>query len=183
MAKVSRTDWLNTAKAILIEDDFSQLTLKNLLARLNVSHGSFYHHFKNREALTEALLKDWRQQMTMDVLASASQVHAVDERAETLMNIGHSFTDQAELEIAFRAQARLDPLVREYVEEVDQLRTQNCINLAMAFTGDAEQAQVLGKMAQALFIGGQQVLPAYSNDDMQQMYQQLLQFVTLAVKK
>lgn len=183
MARVTRADWLAEAKQVLLEQGFAKLTLKNLLTRLDVSHGSFYHHFKNREALTKALLDDWRQQMTMDVLDSAAKISAVDERAETLMQIGRSFTDQAELEVAFRSQARLDPLVREYVEEVDRLRTQNCTNLAFAITQDKAQAEVLGKLAQALFVGGQQVMPAYSSDQMQQIYQQLMQLVIATTEK
>lgn len=177
MAKVTRADWLLAAKQILLEQGFSKLTLKNLLAKLEVSHGSFYHHFKNREELTRALLEEWRQQMTTDVLDAAAKISAVEERAETLMQIGKSFTDQAELEVAFRSQARLDPMVREYVEEVDRLRTQNCTNLAFAITQDKAQAEVLGKLAQALFVGGQQVMPSYSSDEMQQIYQQLMQLV------
>jgi len=89
MARVTREDWLNAARDILIEGGFARLTLENLLARLGVTHGSFYHHFKNRQALTEAILKQWRQEMTLDVVTAASEIGDIQERARALINIGN----------------------------------------------------------------------------------------------
>ncbi|MCG8669943.1 MAG: TetR/AcrR family transcriptional regulator, partial [Pseudomonadales bacterium] len=165
MARVKKEDWINEATRLLIEGGFAKLTLENLLERLGVTHGSFYHHFRNRQALTEAVLKQWRKEMTQDVLASASQIGDINERAEALIKIGQSFTDQTQLEIAFRSQARVDPMVREYVQEVDELRIQNCVQLAKQLFGDTPRAQVIGKLAHAVFVGSQQMIPAYTEKE------------------
>lgn len=170
MARVTRDDWLAAAKQILIEGGFAKLTLENLLSRLGVTHGSFYHHFKNRQALTEAILKQWRQEMTLDVVASAAQISSLDERAKTLINIGKSFTEQTQLEIAFRSQARVDPMVAEYVQEVDELRIRNCTEMAKMIVGDSEEARLLGKLAHGIFVGSQQMIPPFSETESEAMY-------------
>lgn len=178
MARVTKEDWLNTAKQIVIEGGFAMLTLDNLLTRLGVTHGSFYHHFKNRQALTEALLKQWRKEMTHDVLAIAANIGDLDQRAKTLIKMGQSFSDQTRLEIAFRAQARIDPLVKDYVQEVDELRIQNCINMAKQALGDTQRAQIIGKLAHALFVGSQQMIPPFSEQESEAMYMELFRLVT-----
>lgn len=178
MARVTKEDWLNEAKQVLIEDGFAKLTLENLLSRLGVTHGSFYHHFKNRQALTEALLKQWRKEMTQDVLAAAANIGDVNERAETLIKIGQSFTNQTQLEIAFRSQARIDPMVKEYVQEVDELRIQNCTQLAKLMVGDTPRAAVIGKLAHTVFVGSQQMIPALTEQETQAMYMELLALVS-----
>lgn len=177
MARVTREDWLTAARNILIEGGFSRLTLENLLAQLGVTHGSFYHHFKNRQALTEALLKHWRQEMTLDVVATANEIGDVQTKARSLINIGNNFEDQTKLEIAFRAQARVDPMVQEYVQEVDELRIKNCTSMAKALFGDSERAENLGRLAHAVFVGSQQMLPPFSDEESEAMYLELLQLV------
>lgn len=182
MARVTREDWLETAKQLVIEGGFAKLTLEHLLTRLGVTHGSFYHHFKNRQALTEALLKQWRKEMTLDVVAKAAHIGDTEQRARALMSLGSEFTDQTQLEIAFRAQARIDPMVREYVQEVDELRIRNCTEMAKALFGDTPQAVSIGKLAHAVFVGSQQMIPAFSAEESQAMYLTLLQLVQHATQ-
>lgn len=178
MARVTRERWLQEARQVLIEEGFAKLTLENLLSRLGVTHGSFYHHFKNRQALTEALLNQWRKEMTQDVLASSANAGNPDKRAKALIEIKKSFGDQTQLEIAFRSQARIDEMVREYVQEVDELRIQNCIQLAQLIIGDTPRAKTIGKLAHALFVGSQQMLPAFTEEESEAMYMELLGLVS-----
>lgn len=177
MAKVTREDWLIAAKQLVVEGGFANLNLEHLLACLGVTHGSFYHHFKNRQALTEALLKQWRKEMTLDVVVTAAQIGNLEQRAKALIKVGNGFTDQTQLEIAFRAQARIDPMVREYVQEVDELRIRNCTEMAKVLFGDTPQAIILGKLAHAVFVGSQQMIPPFTAEESEAMYLTLLQLV------
>lgn len=182
MARVTRDDWLAAARQLLIEGGFAKLTLENLLAQLGVTHGSFYHHFKNRQALTEALLKQWRKEMTLDVVAKASHIGDAAQRAHALIDLGNRFTDQTQLEIAFRAQARLDPMVLEYVQEVDELRIRNCTEMAKGLFGDTPQAATIGRLAHAMFVGSQQMIPPFSAEESEAMYLTLLELVQHATQ-
>lgn len=178
MAKVTRECWLREARQILVEDGFGKLTLGNLLVRLGVSHGSFYHHFKNRQALTEAVLKQWRKEMTQDVVEESSQIVDVREKTTMLITMGRRFHNQTRLENAFRAQARIDPLVEKYVAEVDELRVQNCTQLAGEIFGESPRATIMGKLAHAIFVGSQQMLPPVSEQESEAMYGEFLTLIS-----
>ena len=61
MAKVTKQDWVELALKQLAASGHRSVTLGALLDQLGVSHGSFYHHFKNRTELTQAMLAHWEQ--------------------------------------------------------------------------------------------------------------------------
>ncbi|WP_299851058.1 TetR/AcrR family transcriptional regulator [uncultured Roseovarius sp.] len=73
---VSAEDWIAASRKMLIARGISSVKVEPLARQLGVTPGSFYWHFKNREALYRALLKDWL----------ASNVHpfieALDEAAD-----------------------------------------------------------------------------------------------------
>ena len=64
---------VNQAANTVADEGAAALTLQRLLARLGVSHGSFYHHFANRQALTDAMLAYWEQHMTVDIVADSDR--------------------------------------------------------------------------------------------------------------
>jgi AcrR family transcriptional regulator len=54
-----REDWLETARKVLIESGVDRVKIEPLARLLRVTTGSFYHHFKNRQELLDALLHHW----------------------------------------------------------------------------------------------------------------------------
>ena len=78
MARITRERWLEEGLKLLAGKGFKHLTLSELLARLKVTHGSFYHHFRNRRDYTEALLQAWQQQMTVDVISGTEAIGDLD---------------------------------------------------------------------------------------------------------
>lgn len=179
MALVTKQDWLDAGREVILEAGFKGLTLQVLLARLGVTHGSFYHHFKNRQALTQAVLEEWRQEMSVDIIESTKQVADLSDRVNSLIQIGIEQSSQTQLEVAIRAQAFDDPVVAVYVEQVDTLRLQHCRALALAATGDAERAEVLGNMIHAIFVGSQQIYPSFDEQQMTLIYQELKRLIAV----
>ncbi len=57
--KVDARTWIETARQALIEEGVTGLKVDRLAARLGVTRGGFYHNYKDRDALLEALLADW----------------------------------------------------------------------------------------------------------------------------
>lgn len=70
--KVTRQDWLNVAKDILISDGVEQVKVLPMSDRLGVSRSSFYWYFKTRQDLLDALLDHWQQTNTAALVAKAS---------------------------------------------------------------------------------------------------------------
>lgn len=54
--KVTRDDWLNSARDVLVHDGVGELKILSLSNRLGVSRSSFYWYFKDRDDLLAALL-------------------------------------------------------------------------------------------------------------------------------
>ncbi len=56
---ISAEDWIAASRDMLIKRGISAVKVEPLARNLGVTPGSFYWHFKNRDALYHALLKDW----------------------------------------------------------------------------------------------------------------------------
>jgi AcrR family transcriptional regulator len=119
-------DWLRVAADVLVDKSVEGVRVDVLARTLNVTRGSFYWHFIDRDDLLQRLLQKWRLQQTEQVIA-ANQRQGV-----TAQGIIHELTglpmrgDKAQrggaIELAIRAWARRDPMARAVVDEVDQVR-------------------------------------------------------------
>lgn len=67
---LSRKDWLNAARLALLKGGVNAVRVETLARKLNVTKGSFYWHFRDREELLEALLGEWEheKQLVTDLL-------------------------------------------------------------------------------------------------------------------
>ncbi|MFK7931643.1 MAG: TetR/AcrR family transcriptional regulator [Myxococcota bacterium] len=101
MALVTRDDWCVAALLALGEGGTSAVRVEPLARTLGVTKGSFYHHFKNRDALFEAAMQLWRSRGTLDVI-DAMKTHT-DPRQKLSALLGASLDDLAYL----RAEAGL----------------------------------------------------------------------------
>ena len=55
---------------LLAEHGIGALSVDALARRLEITRGSFYHHFKSRRELLDAILEDWLKTWTIDVRES-----------------------------------------------------------------------------------------------------------------
>lgn len=174
MAKVSKQDWIEQSIAILAASGHKAVTLEALLKALGVSHGSFYHHFKNRRELTEAMLDHWEQSMTVDIVARSGEINNLSERVESLIEAGEALIElQTPLENAIRSWAQSDEVVKAAMERVDLQRRENCRSIAALVVADKNRAQTLGDLVHAVFVGSQQCLPPYTASETRAVYTEL----------
>ena len=66
--KVTRGDWLNVARDILVSDGVAEVKVLAIGERLGVSRSSVYWYFKSRKDLLDALLEDWEGRNTAVIL-------------------------------------------------------------------------------------------------------------------
>jgi AcrR family transcriptional regulator len=62
---LDRNDWLNAARLALLRHGVEAVRVEKLARYLHVTKGSFYWHFKNREELLEALLREWEEERSL----------------------------------------------------------------------------------------------------------------------
>ncbi|PWC44723.1 TetR/AcrR family transcriptional regulator [Azospirillum sp. TSO22-1] len=58
--RLSRADWIAAARRALVEGGIAEVKVDRLAARIAVTRGSFYWHFRSRAELLDALLEEWR---------------------------------------------------------------------------------------------------------------------------
>ncbi len=122
--KVTRVDWLNLARDVLVHDGVAEIKILALANRLKVSRSSFYWYFKNRDDLLAALLAEWEARNTKTILVECAR-HA-GSIGEATCNFFRCFVDPGlfdqGLDFAVREWARRDRAVRYRIDAADQAR-------------------------------------------------------------
>ncbi|GAB2888709.1 hypothetical protein GCM10027046_16440 [Uliginosibacterium flavum] len=129
---LDRATWIEFATGVLAEDGVDGLRVEVLARKLGVTKGSFYWHFKDRQALLSATVTTWRdarvQEVEQQVAIPAHEAHAQIRR---ILDQYATQPNQQRMrtELALRDWARRDLLVAAAVEAVDQARLQNAVRL------------------------------------------------------
>ncbi len=77
--RLAPQDWLAMARRILVAEGVDRVKVERIAARLGVTRGGFYWHFKNRQALLDGLLQEWERTNTDAFIAT---VQAAPPRLE-----------------------------------------------------------------------------------------------------
>jgi AcrR family transcriptional regulator len=123
---LSRETWIAAATAVLEFDSVDAIRVDVLARQLQVTRGSFYWHFKDREDLLRAVLQAWRA-TTTENLTRRLEGASSDPREQlrdvlSLPHRGRSAARVARIELAIRAWARRDDMARLAVDEADASR-------------------------------------------------------------
>jgi len=129
---LDREAWISFATDALAEEGLEGLRVEVLARQLNVTKGSFYWHFKDRQALLNAVATRWRDER-IDELVTRASVQA-DQAMPLIHQIIDTYATQPnfarmKLELAIRDWGRHDPMVASAVEVVDQMRLRNATRL------------------------------------------------------
>ncbi|MFT3953710.1 MAG: helix-turn-helix domain-containing protein [Piscinibacter sp.] len=118
--------WIAAATEVLIDRGIDAVRVDVLAKALDVTRGSFYWHFKDREALLVAVLHAWRDGATEQVIerfeGQQADPQALIGELISLPFRGRAAQRAARVELAIRAWARRDALARQAVDEVDARR-------------------------------------------------------------
>ncbi len=151
--RLDAQSWIDAAMDLLAEQGVDGLRVEPLAKRLVVTKGSFYWHFRDRDALCEAVLGDWRRRATLDVIArlERSQEPAL-LRLRQLMRLpfqGARAEWGADVELSIRLWGRYDPRARAALQEVDQLRLRYIEGLIAELGFNKQEAAARSVMAYA----------------------------------
>ncbi|MBX3643069.1 MAG: TetR/AcrR family transcriptional regulator [Rubrivivax sp.] len=118
--------WIDAATEVLVHQGIDSVRVDVLAQQLQVTRGSFYWHFRDREDLLRRVLQAWREQTTVQLTLRLERAH-VDPR-EQLRDVislpirGRAAQRAARIELAIRAWARRDTMARQAVDEADGAR-------------------------------------------------------------
>jgi Transcriptional regulator len=169
MKKVDKKDWFEKGLELLASDGFQKITIDNMCTVLKVTKGSFYHHFQNTEGYVEALMKYWMEKNTIDFINSTETITEIIEKHDRLNELVSSASQKAEQVI--RAWSFSNETVRQYVQQVDDMRMKYLIDINMQSGMDAKEAQDYSILEYGALIGVQQLCPNISKEDFKYLYQ------------
>ncbi|SER47317.1 DNA-binding transcriptional regulator, AcrR family [Tranquillimonas rosea] len=116
--------WLNAAYRILVERGVAYIKIGTLADDLGLSRTSFYWHFADRKALLAALIRQWEDKNTGN-LVRQSGLYA-ETIAEAVLNVFDCWIDEelfdSRLDFAIRNWAQADPDLKSELLRTDETR-------------------------------------------------------------
>ncbi|MDG4664494.1 TetR/AcrR family transcriptional regulator [Mycobacterium sp. 236(2023)] len=119
--RLSIDDWIHAGYALVADDGLEALKVDRLCARLGVTKGSFYWHFKDIAAYRAALVRAWAELRDLDRSHFGEIGHLAPRERLAQMMASLLSERQWTLERAMREWARTDPLVADSVRAADHL--------------------------------------------------------------
>jgi AcrR family transcriptional regulator len=168
MPRTSQRDWLAAGLRILRAEGARGLTIEQLTNALQLTKGSFYHHFQNWAEYKTALLHFFERQDTLSVITIVEQEPDPAAKLRRLFAIITS--DPLELEAAMRAWALQDAEVNAMQSRIDTQRIAYVQALYTALLDDPARAEVAGVLAYAVLVGSTQIQPPLSLPMLRQLF-------------
>lgn len=156
--------WTDAALDLLATSGIDGVRVELLAKELEVTKGSFYWHFKDRDALFERMLSRWRQAATLALIERLDRKEAsAEERLSRLLRLplaGRRSAKAADVELAIRLWGRRDQRAREALREVDQLRLRYLADLIRALGASDEEAEARAILAYSYMRVAPSLIPA-----------------------
>lgn len=119
---MTRESWVDAAMEVLVKDGDRAVTVDVLSSKLEITRGSFYHHFNNRQDLSKAMLEYWAEKWTIDI---RDDVEALGlDGYQSLRALGNLIHHRggSVYDVAVRAWAHHDSLAMKALVKVDKIR-------------------------------------------------------------
>jgi AcrR family transcriptional regulator len=120
MPPLTSDDWLDLALEELKSHGYGALKAQPLAKKLNVTRGSFYHHFESLDDFHTAVLAHWSKRSSRQIILDAQQANDPRKALDELLR--KTFRSGEDLERAVRSWATVKRSVAKAVEKVDQGR-------------------------------------------------------------
>ncbi len=155
MSRLAARNYFDTALSILGTGDLDGLTLDALCQRLEVTKGSFYHHFKSRADFVDQLVDYWQEVHGMEIVRAARSIEDPAERLGGLRELSMALPHAAERTL--RSAGSSDTRFAEAVATVDRERRGVVSDTLTELGVPADVAEELAYFSTATLIGLQQL--------------------------
>jgi AcrR family transcriptional regulator len=167
--RLSAEDWEDAALNLIAEQGVGALAVEALARQLGVTKGSFYWHFRTREALLQAALERWEQYGEREIIG---QIEAIPDPRERLPELFRRVAHELHAHRVYAALLKaLDhPLVVPVMARASQRRTE-FLHTAYTEAGmEAGEALNRARLTYAAYVGFLQLnftlgLPRLSHEE------------------
>lgn len=153
--KVSRQDWLTSARNTLVSEGVAEVKVLSLSSELGVARSSFYWYFESRAHLLDALLAEWEARNTKCIVEKCGSPAATI--CDAVCNFFECFIDpdlfDHGLDFAVREWSRRDPSVRAKIDQADHLRLQALTRMFSRFGFSDYEADIRARIVYFMQLG------------------------------
>lgn len=168
MPRLTREDWLTAGLRLLTERGAPALTIDNLTQALQITKGSFYHHFGDFAAYKTMLLTFFEKVHTQDVMTMLEHEHTPLHKLQRLFaTVALAPTT---VERGVRAWSFQDDEVRSVQARIDHQRIAYVQGLCNAARADVAQPQHMEQLAYIIFVGAQQIQPPLPAENIEALF-------------
>jgi AcrR family transcriptional regulator len=150
--KLGRQDWLNIGIQALVEKGVETVRVEPLAKLLNVTRGSFYWHFKNRDDLLEEILREWEARNTKSIIEQIEGLNS-SPVAKLLSLLEIAAEDDNLLEKAVRVWSVNDARAAVAIARVDEQRLDYLQNLFLQLGFSELDSKVRAQIAYSVRLG------------------------------
>jgi AcrR family transcriptional regulator len=151
-SKLGRQDWLAIGIQTLIEKGIEAVRIDPLAKLLNVTRGSFYWHFKNRDDLLEEILREWEARNTQSIIEQIEGLNS-SPIAKLLNLLEIAAKDDNLLEKAVRVWSFNDARAAVAITRVDEQRLDYLQNLFLQLGFSEIDSKVRAQIAYSVRLG------------------------------
>lgn len=179
----ARERWLNEGLKVLAEEGAAGIRIDRIAARLNLSKGSFHHHFDGAEGYKKALLIHF-EHLSIETLENAiadvgesAGASVILARLTELVRPSGTGLYRPEIDVALRAWATWDADVRAVQTRLDAARLSALQRVWRSAVASDEEARTAALLPYLLAVGATVVFPPVDADQLRDLYEILLPLV------
>lgn len=150
--RLGQQEWIDAGLGALARDGIDAVRIERLAPVLNVTKGSFYWHFKDRNALLEALLEAWQSRATTAII-DAVEAKGGDARTKLANLFTIVSLIDGPLDRAIRSWAMQDGTATTALQEVDRRRLDYLVILFVDVGFSAAEALARARLLYHALIG------------------------------
>jgi len=177
LERLTPEDYFREALAVLGESGSEAMTIAILCDRLDVTKGSFYHHFGGMPGFVSQLLEYWEREHSERLIKISKAQPDPTLRIFTLTEMGVGLPHASEA--AIRAWGRSSPEVADATARVDRRRERHLVEAVSALGIDRARARVLARIALNVLVGVQQREHPVDLKRLRQMFEEVNKLVFL----
>ena len=181
MAALTREQYFEAALDVIAREGVGALTIAKLCRRLDVTIGSFYHHFKGSQAFLQAFYGWWETEHAFHLVDEARREPDPLARLALLKKLAGGLPHQAEA--AIRIWSRSHPDAAAAQSRVDEARIAVVVDTLRQLGLPPGRAKTLGVMAVSVLVGTQQLGRADDPALMRKVFDELEDWLAGAAAK
>lgn len=177
MERLNTADYFREAMVILEDEGSDALTIAELCERLEVTKGSFYHHFGGMPTFVGQFLGYWESEHSARLVAVSRRRPDPATRITLLIDAAIGLPHGSEA--AIRAWSRSNTDVATVTARVDRRRERHFVDAIAEVGVERSRARVLGRLAVDVLVGAQQREHPVDRRRLRQMFDEVERLISI----